>query len=129
VGCDIHGFIQIRKPGGTWKRHATTQLNIPDDRHYGVFAALAGVRGEPTHVTPELRGWVPDDELRWDDPGSQTSAARNANFHSATWLTAIEALDALSMSELQDTTLGRVLRGVAREFGPDSVRIVIWFDS
>lgn len=62
MGCDIHGFIQIRKPGGTWKRHATTQLNIPDDRHYGVFAALAGVRGEPTHVTPELRGWVPDDD-------------------------------------------------------------------
>lgn len=41
MGCDIHGYLEQRKPGGKWEEHP---VSIRLSRNYELFARLAGVR-------------------------------------------------------------------------------------
>lgn len=58
MGCDIHAFVEYRD-GESW-RAFSEEINL--SRHYGAFAALAGVRNNPAWglATLEPKG-LPDD--------------------------------------------------------------------
>ena len=66
MGCDIHGFVQVRYGDSEW----FSDGEIEDGRNYRLFAALAGVRNgfgfagiyshDPLTPIAEPRG-IPDD--------------------------------------------------------------------
>lgn len=80
MGCDIHEYVEIRKPDGTWERvddkygpnidyRGRKCWNL--DRNYWLFGILAGVRSVSFTAIKEPRG-IPDDASKgvlaaWDD--------------------------------------------------------------
>ena len=61
MGCDIHGVLQGRIEGGTWR----SILEIEDTRNYAVFSALAGVRNyENIEPIAEPRGLPEDFDMK-----------------------------------------------------------------
>ena len=79
MGCDIHGWLEIRR-GEAWG----SVHKVPNDRTYDLFGILADVRNyvglKPiAHprglVTEELSFWAKDDYGKW-----------GPNAHSASWL-------------------------------------------
>ena len=60
MGCDIHAFIEYKKPGSDNWLSYSSENNL--DRHYGVFAALADVRNRGSWgVKPlEVKGFPAD---------------------------------------------------------------------
>ena len=59
MGCDIHLFVEYKKPG--WDSWSNFGSQFRLGRHYGVFTSLAGVRSYGDEVKPvaQLRG-IPD---------------------------------------------------------------------
>lgn len=79
MGCDIHGWLEIRT-GESWR----AAHKVPRDRTYDMFGILAGVRNyvnaepisEPRGLDPEdLSFWAKDDYNGW-----------LADAHGASWL-------------------------------------------
>jgi hypothetical protein len=60
MGCDIHLYIEQKQSDGTWAQVEIDERLIPDDRHYGVFGFLAGIRCYDYAAQFESRG-IPDD--------------------------------------------------------------------
>lgn len=99
MGCDIHGVLQTRFKNveGKWASW-DTKIEIHDDRHYLVFAALAGVRNyygvgsisAPRGLPEDLK--LIDNDL--SDPTVQTWRGKVwLGDHSYSWLTPDEILD------------------------------------
>ncbi|MCK4827413.1 hypothetical protein KA005_67400 [bacterium] len=80
MGCDIHGFLEVRNRDGIWK----VKDKIPGDRNYDWFGVLAGVRNYVNTIPiAESRGVPIDASIKarkridsWDMDG-----------HSHSWLT------------------------------------------
>lgn len=79
MGCDIHGFLEVRDRNGKWK----IKDRIPDDRVYDWFGVLAGVRNYvDTKPIAELRGSPIDVSTR----GAKRIAHWGMDGHSHSWL-------------------------------------------
>lgn len=77
MGTDIHLFIE-RKVKGVWERVEIPEELMPDDRDYGLFGVLAGIRSEEYEGLFRERG-IPEDtcykeELGFEEYHSQTYA-------------------------------------------------------
>ena len=146
MGCDIHQWFEVRK-NGKWEpaevRIECDYHEGPDcyrcdgttrakagDRHYDVFAVLAGVRNdedvvpiaEPRGFPADMAqghegdvcGWFPDDS----DP----------DLHDCSWLTLRELLDNIERipeGELRD----KVIPEMQKLGSPDDVRMIFAFDN
>ena len=84
MGCDIHGWIEVRDDKGIWM--AVEPIN--SDRNYLWFSIIAGVRGtqyewlEHNLENPWRRGVPKDASWCWEDYNKNTDW-----YHSHTWLT------------------------------------------
>ncbi len=153
MGTDISGWIEVYTPeiypGGP--RRWTAVVNVVEivARNYGMFGSLFGVRndygfrpiapsrGIPADVSDDLTDyddvpldsgsslWLPSwitwheiSEIDWDEYGSRpapwqgtSTPARRRDMLSTEWKTALDIMEVL-----------------ARQFGEDNVRLVVWFD-
>jgi len=82
MGCDIHAVIEFRESTGSWWPAAGAVLNV---RNYGLFEAMAGVRGEESLAVAAPRG-LPRDWCKW----SSVAHCLYDGGHSASWLTRAE---------------------------------------
>lgn len=151
LGTDIYGWIEVYTPeiypGCPRRWTAVVRIDEIVTRNYGIFGSLFGARndygfrpiaparGIPDDVSGELQeyGDVPPDpgswppswimwreisEINWDEFGTHpapgrdvTELARRRDALSPGWQTALDIMGLL-----------------ARQFGADSVRMVVWFD-
>lgn len=65
MGCDIHLFIEYKSPGLT--RWISFGRDMDLDRHYELFAHLAGVRSGGIEPVVQPRGRVPDPAYQSQD--------------------------------------------------------------
>lgn len=131
MGCDIHGFIEV-KIGKNWYVYD----KVGSERDYTLFGILAGVRDERVAPVSELKG-VPEDasivvkaEVKsWEGDG-----------HSHTWLSATEMKQAYKeyvkivkrtwLDEGMDSSVYQLyLYGDWDSNVFADVRMVIWFDN
>lgn len=148
MGCDIHGFTEIKEKGG-WKFLDHTAF---DWRSYGVFGFLANVRNYSESICLSDQRGLPDD---LSNDGKDASV--NYDAHSYGFLTLKELIDfdynkkfydmrvtrngngaarAESLEEADYTTYRSFLREqffkeieILKEHGsPENVRIVFWFN-
>jgi len=79
MGCDIHGFWEVKTKTGAWI--AFREVN--DSRSYDWFGLIAGVRTGNRETCETAGRGVPDDVgAAWRD----YCAGWGANLHSKTWL-------------------------------------------
>ena len=137
MGTDIHGVFQ-RHNGTTWE-------DIPSlyeqDRHYQLFAALAGYSG---HAISEPRGLPDDFQVNWDNdykvssidviPNRRQKHCQDLQYwlgdHTYSWLTGQEMLAWYSEHKDTKEELAYFFNEVKRlqvEYG--TVRFVFGFDS
>lgn len=136
MGCDIHGIAEVQYAFDRW----IEVENMPDDRNYPLFAALADVRnnlyvirdGEPAYI----ESLVP----RRGFPGgcSAILAFVNSDNHSFSWTTPEEVLswegwdqklrDGLKLREICSEFLIWCER-LQKEHSDKNCRIVFWFDN
>lgn len=80
MGCDIHGFLEIRNQDEVWE----AKDRIPDDRDYDWFGILAGVRNYTnTRPIAEPRG-IP---FGVSDEVKEKIDSWGMDGHSHSWLT------------------------------------------
>lgn len=84
MGCDIHGYVEVKQSSGVWIAFKEISVN----RDYSWFATIAGVRGygEQTHL--HRRGIPDNPSMVWLDYCGISDI-----LHSHTWLTPNETLD------------------------------------
>jgi hypothetical protein len=80
VGCDIHSFTEV-KVDGRWKFRCFGPF---DDRDYGLFGFLAGVRNTHVPQIAECRGLPHATDPRSPD------YSNDPDYHSHSWLTLAE---------------------------------------
>lgn len=137
MGCDIHMCIEYKPyTDCNWRSLA---VDFPGDRHYGVFEALAGVRGEDANAVVPPRG-LPED-MSWpicEMFGKEQARLEFLNGdHSASWLDAGEVEKALAKTGISDEIEGnntwiivrRLFKDLAKMFGEKNVRLVFNFDN
>lgn len=153
MGCDIHPYVEVRQPDGTWSRVDVTVFNY---RIYAIYGFLANVRNYSASPTIALPRGLPSDVSR------EVAAEYDVDYHSASWLTLreLQSYDYEQQFEnrrhrpqvqhhsadfigvryfgrpsyvvLKDFLSDIFFRDVARlaELGnADDVRVVFWFDS
>ena len=129
MGCDIHAFVEHRKPStrAGYMDEWDSLFTIGDDlflpRHYGVFGQLAGVRREGNKVEP--RG-IPPNACHYTKAEYEMCGA---DAHTPSWLTPDEFEAALD--GMQETDEYRALLAAMREMQRlgSEARIVFWFDN
>ena len=119
MGCDIHGWVEKRR-GKKWVGYA--QLK-DDQRNYGRFAALAGVRGlgpGPNGVPKNVSDTVKLHILEWDTDG-----------HSHSWLPLEKAFKIFKESSGSDTYYEFVAFGfeIPNKSDWKLYRLIFWFDN
>lgn len=124
MGCDIHGIIEQRKPGGQWEGSCVT---IELRRNYSVFANLCGVRGhgDETPVAPD-RG-IPADACE----KTRTSSGKGGIYHSHSWCTVDELKEALAQAGDSHHESYLHLTNImdSTELFSHECRFVFWFDN
>lgn len=88
MGCDIHGFVEVKIKG---KWHATKQ--IPTVQSYDIFAILAGVRNhlnavpisEPRGIPEDASEAVKQDAQDWEGEGHNHSWLSSEDFEKYDW--------------------------------------------
>ncbi|MGW3344602.1 hypothetical protein ACWDA3_14915 [Nonomuraea rubra] len=151
MSTDIYGFIETRHPhaGEDWHEGEAWTVCMPlyplyDDQDYESFGCLFGVRNQ--------RGWppvaagrgLPADASEMVRADYENSALIDAAVHGCTWISWAELrdldmtvaapehgpltrLDVLGPGTEWEYVFG-VMRALARRFGADGVRLVVWFD-
>jgi hypothetical protein len=158
MGCDIHGWIDVRYYPGNIKSPPRPMINVSNlmSRHYGIFSYLFGVRGEDKDI-PAL---FPDRGLPDDFCGNsnitdfETAILKEAigpDYHSHTWMTLEEfmAIDFHQKTPYQSqinprkkatirelltadpdwNTMWALFKTLALSYDPKSIRLVVWFDN
>lgn len=113
MGCDIHGFLEVRNQDGIWK----IKDKIPDGRNYDWFGVLAGVRNyvntipiaEPRGVPIDASVKVMKKIAYWDMDG-----------HSHSWLTLKDFSEHDWESASIDGRMSTVDRKTGKEVGKAS---------
>lgn len=123
MGCDIHAIVEYRHARDTGEMHSLSWDEFWLPRHYGVFAALAGVRGEG----PPPKG-RPDNETEWL---SENSMADRDSGHSHSWATVDEWESALTNAGVEDPEYWAILAAAKslEQHNVQGVRITYWFDN
>src|SRR4051812_37398365 len=108
MGCDIHGFVEVKK-NGKWERMTDEVFNIEDTisgptsepfywRSYSTFAFLADVRNyshvpaiAPYRGLPEDSEYLNEETEHSTGMGNYTTCRKkeieeDGNYHSCTWL-------------------------------------------
>jgi len=88
VGCDIHGFWEVRLPSGKWL--AIKEIN--DGRSYTWFGLVAGVRSRIPYTVVAPRGFPKDASDAW--LAYSDGDFESGFFHNPTWLTPSEVATA-----------------------------------
>lgn len=134
MGCDIHLHVEI-KVNGQWHHY-----NHPSvDRHYALFARMAGVRNRdnvkpiamPRGLPKDVTFTTKFDSDSWDVDG-----------HSHSWLSSEEVellLKEFDQSEIWEEKFGYLMGSSMATFhkykdgrgrdGIEDFRIVFWFDN
>jgi tRNA-binding EMAP/Myf-like protein len=144
MGCDVHGFVEVRRPSGVDEHKWVAVLNIKHviRRGYDSFGSLFGVRNGS--------GFTPYAHAR-GLPGDLSEAARAAyesrevDAHSMSYLTLEDVVldvpwgeksapgsDRTRWSVLTDQwkwVLFEVMPWLGLEHGREQVRLVVWFTS
>jgi hypothetical protein len=156
MGCNSHLAIEFTRDAkpkdGTppwWRAWA---VDIEESRDYGMYAALAGVRGDAEPVVP-VRGYPKDMSYQAKRFFGEVDQDENptpggGDYHTPTWLTPAEYRDAYATllearkqyaREHPDKPafgiadewrlLANVLAILADTFGEEGVRLIIAFDN
>lgn len=157
MGTDIHGFVETRRSDSEWWDAAIRIHNIVY-RQYGMFASLFGIRnggsqviedgefraiaparGEPPHASSyflsdwnhfgvgetwvlwselqqidwqeEGEGYIDEDGYCFAEPGPGRRHERRGDYLNGGW-----------------ATLFKLMETLAEQFGPENVRLSVWFD-
>ncbi|MFI6921860.1 hypothetical protein ACIBIZ_18090 [Nonomuraea spiralis] len=155
MGTEIYGYIEARHPpahedwyeGDPWTAVSIPLYPLYDEQDYESFACLFGVRDRLGWVpVAPGRGLPPDvsEPVRTD---YEHAARLDAAVHGCTWISWAELrdldmtvrpgtgpadaaptrLDVLGPETGWGPVLG-VMAALARRFGADGVRLVVWFD-
>ncbi len=158
MGMDIHGWVEVRRhPSAVWTAVIVLGALVGRNgsltawlfRDAGTFPPIAAERGVPPDASPDVM----------DELGRLQHLIASGEIHSFTWATwgEIEAIDwdVEPLTEVrpsvavypemtqtflrtrQDTLLGSrgwallfdLARRLAKDYGDDHVRFVVWFDS
>lgn len=140
MGCDIHGWIEVR-PYDWDKKYWNAVFDVDHlTRDYLVFSRMFGVRdyvnaqpiaanrGIPENgMHDEFSDWRAKDLTYWEGDG-----------HSHTWISLQEIIDNESKitEPYQDrinfsrwTMLFNIMKELGKEYGIDNVRLTVWFDN
>lgn len=141
MGCDIHAVIEYRPASGVISTLTGTWHIYRD---YRLFAALAGVRGDPGKpplfqprgLPPEHSDYVSDLYFTKELVDGHRRARPDSSWHSASWLTVVEIRAALSHAGLSLEECEPEFRAVVatmdeldRCCGAGASRLVFWFDN
>lgn len=133
MGCNSHLTIEVR---GRWK-HApadweTWALDIPEGRHYRLYEAMAGVRGEEKNAVVKPRG-IPTDADRGTKYWIQRS---DGDGHTHSWLYPDEFRKAMVKANESGDGNGDEWEAVAatldvleKIYGKNNARLVFFFDN
>ncbi|MGH7974947.1 MAG: hypothetical protein ACREBR_05435 [bacterium] len=133
MGCNSHLTIEVK---GRWEhspeRWDLFALDIPESRHYRLYEAMAGVRGEEDNAVVQPRG-IPADA----DRGTLYWIKRaDSDGHSHSWLYAKEFIKALEQATddkygngKEWDSLVKVLAALETVYGENNVRLVFFFDN
>lgn len=154
MGCDIHGIIEQRKPGGQWEACPAQITRL--GRDYSVFANLGGVRnyneekpvaanrGLPadschdTHFAScifitdgneeRAEKWIQEGHAKWY---KKDIFVTNPDYHSHSWCTVGELKEALAQAgdSSHESYLHMTRIMDSTELFGHECRFVFWFDS
>lgn len=144
MGCDIHGRVQVKRWNDKW----VDVGEIPDDRNYALFGALAQVRKYDVRPIDTARGLPEDVHMEGDylmvelEEFSQDEGCAKLQYwmgdHSYSWLSLDEILqwDGWDQQGYVDITLRDACAGFIAfcaylkiRYGKEPVRFVFGFDS
>jgi len=131
MGTDIHGFIQVYDYG--WRN----MVNIGEigDRDYDLFAYLFGVRNYSNYKPHFANRGFPDE---FNDEKLKEMYIEGY-YHSVTYVNYNE-LKELSFTDINDKEdkddmkscikyYLKFMEALAVKYDPDSIRMIVWFDS
>lgn len=131
MGCDIHGFVEVKPfPDSDptyWK--GVIKIDEPIDRNYKMFSYLFGVRkkddNSPKGIAEKrglpIEGYsteVLSESGRWGTDG-----------HSHTWIVFEELTPIYSALNDDWKRLVSMMRYLKSRYGSGNCRIVVWFDN
>ncbi|NRQ34637.1 hypothetical protein HII36_22770 [Nonomuraea sp. NN258] len=144
MGTDIYGYLEARHPSAdedwfewdAWSGACIPLYPLYDGRDYDAFTCLFGVRDRLGRPSVAAGRGLPADASQPVRADYESTARLDPAVHGCTWI---------SWTELRDLDLGRpeyqslgpgtgwehvfaVMRALAGRFGPDGVRLVVWFD-
>jgi hypothetical protein len=143
LGCDIHGWVEVRPY--KWDEEYWSAVYDIDhlDRNYVLFDRLFGVRGPHDNVKPlaEQKGIPPSgvhDEF--NDWRAKDLAYWEADGHSHSWVSLQEIIDNEKTllapyagydenHALKWAMLFNIMKELSKVYGIDNVRLVAWFDN
>jgi hypothetical protein len=148
MGCDIHVVVQ-RRDGDRWsvvdppaeltRTYETWSFPVFEDRNYGLFGVLAGVRDPNVAPIAEPRGLPDDAGVMFDGDGYPEINGKWLGQHSFSWVSATELVgydwskpSRYSPGEtlFDDTGVGRWLPWLlSLADDPAEVRVVFGFDN
>jgi len=146
MGCDIHGWVEIR-PYEWNKDYWKSMINISYlERNYLIFARIFGVRNhfEDLEITPIAanRGLPStdkyDDDENNNEPRNLDRKECGVDGHSESWISLKEFY--LHLDEIFEPynvyatfskwwALYQMMRILGDLYGLDNVRLVVWFDN
>lgn len=140
MGTDINGWVEFRDPWmdenmGEIRWHPVVDVCLLLSRDYKAFASLFGVRNYHDLSPIAARRGLPDDV----SDAVREDAAWEGN-HSHTWITwrEIAALGPQEREALSEPDFPpgvgfplvfEMMESLAKRYGDDCVRLVVWFDN
>lgn len=147
MGCDIHGWVEVR-PYDFDKDYWKSMVNIDHlERNYQIFGRMFGVRMYEENFTPIApeRGQPLSSKyyVKGDEDSEISSRDRDyehwdLDAHSMSWISLKEIMDneerILKPKEgysfdSKFAMLFRIMKELGKEYGIDNVRLVVWFDN
>ncbi|MFI7419460.1 hypothetical protein [Nonomuraea sp. NPDC049684] len=153
MSTDIYGFIEARHPlahedwfdGDPWTAVSIPLYPLYDGRDHESFSCLFGIRDRLGWPPVAAGRGLPDDVSGPVRADYEDTARLDPAVHGCTWvswaelrdvdLTARPATGSAPMTRLDVLGPGTgwapvfgVMRALARRFGADGVRLVVWFD-
>jgi hypothetical protein len=130
MGCDSHLSIETLQPFINSLRWETYALDVPQDRDYDVFEAMAGVRSKDKTKEPIF----PPRGIPFDASQSVIYWYKRSGEHTPSWLYPFEfakAMDSIDRDDLGKEwhALEAILTSLAKIYGDRNVRLVFFFDS
>ena len=138
MGCDIHMFIEYKKPSDTEWKDGNLYKRVSDEdtfeaitlksesRNYELFAALANVRGDGGICDP--RGLPNDISKR----AFITVGSWGHDAHSTSYFTLAELIEHLSNYPILQNLVDELnyhKRVIDYFIEPDNLRVIFWFDN